>query len=312
MDLLAISLGELQPDEPLWGGLRAATAAGATGVEYWHPVRNGSGTGSADRDLAAIKSSGLSIACIATPTQLGTDARHESDAQILHEAIALAARHGVALVNTYFGYPADADDRVRIARYRERVLPVLELAERTGVTLVLENEFDCFGSDGVRADLTRRPAALRELVAAIDSPHFGLTFDACNALFAHLQPLQDFLRPLVDSIRYVHVKDGRRRSGPARAGWRSLQDSGQDFETCPLGEGEVGWPSLLAALAEQGYCGWYTSEPHAAPATRDEAWQELAVRFSSCAGTKAEPVVDGPARSQPTVHRQNARIDRPA
>jgi sugar phosphate isomerase/epimerase len=284
---LAISLGELGPDEQLSDGLRLAADSGVTGVEYWYPANHGA-TDSADFDLEMIAQRGLTTVCISTPTQLGTGHRYPADAEILREAIGLAGRHDIGLVNTYFGYPEAEDDAGRIAQYRERVLPVVQAAAQAGVTLVLENEFDCFGLDHARADLTRRPDALGALVAAIDSPHFGLTFDACNAFFAQVRPLEDFLRPLLGSVRYVHVKDGRRQPGPITGGWRPVTDSGQRFQTCPLGNGEVGWSELLAYLAAHQYSGWYTSEPHAEPATRNRSWLDLTERLHSCAAANSQ------------------------
>lgn len=266
---IALSAGELDQDEPVSHAVLLAASIGADGVELWYPANTGPRV---DDALALTQAHGLAVPCLATATQLASPNRWEQDLRTLTTAVNLAADHGIPLVNTYFGYPVERDDTAGIECYRQRLEPALDAAARRGVVITLENEFDCFGVDRCRSEVTRRPAALRHLAETIDSPHFGLTFDPCNAFFAGNDPLA-FLRETAEYVRYVHVKDGR-ATGDAAApsGWRLLTDSGVHYTTCDLGVGELDWPVLLDELAGLGYDGWFNLEPHADATTRDRAW----------------------------------------
>ncbi|MER7755158.1 sugar phosphate isomerase/epimerase family protein [Kitasatospora sp. NPDC097643] len=272
LPLVALSGTELTHGEPLDLLLDTALVLGADAVELWYPVNLARG----DRAAADSPSArGLPVVGIGSPTELGTPELADRDRRTLTEAVRLAAECGIPWVNTYFGYPAGTDDRQNADDYARALEPVLALAEERGVGITLENEFDCFGTDHRGVDLTRRPAAVARLVEVIGSPRFKLTFDACNALFAGLDPLA-YLDQLGEHIVHVHVKDGRRgpRASDAPDGWRTFHDRGVPCHTAPLGQGDVPWPAIVEALSAGGYTGAYSLEPHGDPQTRTEAWRQ--------------------------------------
>lgn len=264
---LAVSGVELDEGEEPRELAAAARAAGATGVELWHD-RNTSALG-VDRTIAVLAEAGLAFSCVTSQIELYVPAGVEEAQRALCETIELAARVGAPFANSYFGFAAVRDDAAAVAAYAAAVRPCVERAEALGVTLLLENEFNAFGLDPSRSDLTREPERVLALFEAVDSPAFGMTFDPTNFTFAGVEDHQRAYEVLADVIRYVHVKNGHQIAPGAapRPGWSRYTDYDDEYTTAPLDEGAVDWPALLARLRADGYDGWLCVEPHGA---RDE------------------------------------------
>jgi sugar phosphate isomerase/epimerase len=257
---VAFSGTEFDESDGVDEAIATATAAGIDAIEMWYPKNYRKDTVAGT--IAKLADAGMTTICISTPTSLYGARRNESTA-LLHEALELAERHGVGLVNTYFGNAPFVDDAAAGAAYTEAVKPIVRRAESLGVTIVLENEFDAFGWDPAGSDVTRRPSALAELCRRIDSPAFGLTFDPANFRCASVDAVHEALPALAADIRYVHVKDVVKLAddGPADD-WPRYTDHGDVYRTVRLGDGEVGWADLVADLSAHGYAGHYTLEPH--------------------------------------------------
>ncbi|MFD5556899.1 sugar phosphate isomerase/epimerase family protein [Streptomyces sp. NPDC127068] len=259
---IAVSGTEFTEADGVDGLIGMAGSAQCDAVEFWYPknaLRDG-----VDAAFRKLDRAGLRIACISTPSQL-YGAGEADSVPLLHEAITLAARTGSNRVNTYFGHAPVVDDERAIAAYADALAPVLDHAAAEEVVVVLENEFDAFGWDPAASDISRRPATLAALFARVDSPCFGLNFDAANFLCAGVSPARDALSALLPWVRYAHVKDAR----PAAAenppdGWTRYTDHGRAYDTAPLGAGEVDWPTIVDSLATAGYDGYLALEPHCA------------------------------------------------
>ncbi|MER8012040.1 sugar phosphate isomerase/epimerase family protein [Streptomyces sp. NPDC094149] len=260
---IAVSGTEFTDADGVDGLIEMARSAQCDAVEFWYP-KNAQKNG-VDAALHKLARAGLRIACVSTPSQLYGPG--EADGlPLLHEAITLAARAGSNRVNTYFGHAPVVDDKRAIAAYADALAPVLDHAATENVVVVLENEFDAFGWDPVGSDISRRPAALAALFARVDSPWFGLNFDAANFLCAAVSPARDALPLLLPWVRYAHVKDVRRASAKTPPdGWFRYTDHGRTYDTVPLGTGELDWPAMIGSLATSGYDGYLTLEPHCVP-----------------------------------------------
>ena len=123
-----------------------------------------------------------------------------------------------------------------------RTRAAVDRAERTDVTLVLENEKDIYGDT---------PGRVRDLLTAVDSPHLRAVFDPANYLEIGVRPYPDALLQVVEYVDQVHVKD-------ARFGERGGIE--------PPGEGDGRLPETLAALHDCGFAGPLSLEPHLAMA----------------------------------------------
>jgi sugar phosphate isomerase/epimerase len=271
---LAISGAEFDDDGGFDSLVETAHGTSCELVELWHPQHTAKGV---DELRRSLQDASLEAVCVSSPTELWHPERRREMQELLLEAIRVAGELGAAVANTYFGFGHERDDGRAIDEYAAALRPCLDAASECDVTIVLENEFNVFGSDPDRSDVTRRPGALSELFRKVDSPHFKANFDACNFLFAGVVPFPDAYATVGESIAYVHVKDGRAHHGEAPpSGWLTFEDYGLTYRTCPLGDGDVDWDALLRRLCDDGYGGILCLEPHAAPDEIPEAMVQAA------------------------------------
>ena len=109
---------------------------------------------------------------------------------------------------------------------------VLPLSSRLGIRVLIENVWNGF---------CENPDEMRDYIDEIDSPWVGVYFDIGNV--RKFGPSEDWIRTLGTRIVKLDVKD-----------W------GQKNSFCRLGEGDVNWPEVRAALAEIQFTGWATRE----------------------------------------------------
>jgi sugar phosphate isomerase/epimerase len=274
---IAISGTEFDDNEPAMALVTLALQFSVSYVEFWFPT-NSAAVG-LERSLQEIAAAGLHIACISTGSELYRDGGSVPDQHLLIEAIELASRVGAPYVNTYFGYARRRDDDTAIAVYGRLLKPCLEAAERCGVTIVLENEFDAFRHDPVESDITRRPVVLRRLAETVGHARFQLNFDPSNFYCAGIEPFPYAYKLLRDFIAYVHVKDVARGDDSLGGRWRVFPDNDDRYATRDLGSGAVNWHGLLAALRQDDYRGFLTVEPHATVAWRAAAFESACNRL---------------------------------
>ena len=82
---------------------------------------------------------------------------------------------------------------------------------------------------------------MRDYLDEIDSPWVGAYFDIGNV--RKFGPSEDWIRTLGRRIVKLDVKDWGRGNG-----------------FCKIGDGDVNWPEVRAALGEIGFTGWSTAE----------------------------------------------------
>lgn len=266
---IAVSGTEFSDSEPLGSLVDAATRVGVRALELWYPRNFG--------DLSPVEvrhvldEAGIEAICVSTPSELGDPRQAQDSADLLLAAIEVAAQIGATRANTYFGAPEQRDDRASIARYLHAVTPCLRRAEQLGVVIVLENEFDLFGTDTQQADLTRRPEAMRALLEAVGSPCFRANFDAANFVCAGVQAYPHAYTVLREYVAYAHVKDVLPVNDEAGSvGTRMFVDHGRAHITRPLGHGVIPWPDLLVEFASNPALDSLTLEPHLPREQRDE------------------------------------------
>jgi L-ribulose-5-phosphate 3-epimerase len=135
----------------------------------------------------------------------------------------------------------------RLARVREHLLGLADLARGSGVRLGIENEHSC-----LTGTVEEMEAVLHDLPPAT----FGAIWDPCNVLYVPDVPppnTQNITR-LAPRLFHVHVKDSVRRP-PATPG-------GLIAVGTPVGIGEVNWRGHLRALQASGYPGMFSLETH--------------------------------------------------
>ncbi len=115
------------------------------------------------------------------------------------------------------------------------------LAERAGLTLIVENEHACCLATG---------AQTARVLAEIGSPAVRAVWDPGNAFMAGELPFPTGYEAIKDFIAHVHVKDASVAPGALAPAW------------AVVGEGEIDWAGQLAALKQSGYAGWLSLETH--------------------------------------------------
>jgi sugar phosphate isomerase/epimerase len=173
---------------------------------------------------------------------------------VLKEAVDAAATLGAKVVNCYLAGLAPA---LFVAAAR----PAAEYAGRHGITIVLENEAH---------DDSGTARSVRSIVEAVDSPHFGTLFDACNYYQAGEEAYPYAYEVLKPFIRYAHLKGGCQYRPDLRPsdhrGGTMRGASGEHIAYVPIADGAVNIDGMLHRLARDGYQGFVTLEPHVPPA----------------------------------------------
>lgn len=148
--------------------------------------------------------------------------------------IDMAVRVGATTVRTVVGGAKIGGDRRPLAGrwqlFLDSVLAGLrecvEVAERAGVTLAVENHQDLASEE------------LLWLCDRISSEHFGITLDTANPLATAEEPL-DFFARVAPVVKHVHLKDYQ--VWPSDEGFRLVR--------CAVGQGLTDFPALLDTLA---------------------------------------------------------------
>ncbi|MDE3724136.1 sugar phosphate isomerase/epimerase [Nocardiopsis sp. N85] len=194
------------------------------------------------RAAEEIRASGVEVVAVAA--KIGDWSRPATgDFTVdLAELDVLARRCAVLGVRTVriMSYPSGGlTEPVWGRTVRARVGELARRAEDAGLVLAHEN---CAGWAGERAD-----RAL-DLIAHVDSPALRILFDVGNGV-AHGYDAAAMLRPLVEYVTHVHVKD-------------AVRTPDGDTAYVPPGEGGAGVEECLRVLADHGYRGALSIEPH--------------------------------------------------
>lgn len=148
-----------------------------------------------------------------------------------------AGGHSVLLVPGH-GQDGSIDEVKR--RASEQIRQVLPVAARRGVRILIENVWNEMfyrgnGGDRQTAD------ELAEFVDTFQSPWVGVHFDVGNHQ-KYGQPAE-WIRRLGPRIAKLDIKDWSEREG-----------------FCKIGDGDVDWAEVRAALQQIGYVGWAAAE----------------------------------------------------
>lgn len=165
-------------------------------------------------------------------------ADYARDAAELEVLARRCARLGTTFVRI-MSYPNDGfDDRDWRTEVLRRIRCLTLCAEQSGLTLLHEN---CSGWAGIGPEQTL------DLLAEVDSPALALLFDTGNGA-AYGYQAYDFLQPVVEHVRHVHVKDVESAvDGPV---YRLPGDGGARVADC------------FRLLIAHGFSGWVSLEPH--------------------------------------------------
>jgi sugar phosphate isomerase/epimerase len=194
-----------------------------------------------ERLRAAVDDAGLRVSCVDSRiANWGRPISGNLGADVAE--LATLAPRCRALGTRYLRIMSYPNDGLTIAQWGAEVVRRIRVltaqAADEGLILLHEN---CAGWAGDSAERTLR------LLDAVDSPALRLIFDIGNGIAYGYQPF-DFLSRVVDAVAHVHVKDGLLRGG-------------EPVWTNP-GGGECRVVDCLRLLAERGWTGVWSIEPH--------------------------------------------------
>ena len=169
--------------------------------------------------------------------------------------IEIAAALNSDCVSLWSGVLRDGiDDDSAMQRLVSGLRPVLDHAAEFNVVIGFEPEPGMFIDTMVRFD---------QLVERIAAPHFRLTLDIGHLHCLGETPLPDYIQRYAPRLVNAHLEDMRHGV----------------HEHLPLGEGEIDFPQVLAALEAAGYQGGVHVElardSHRGPQLARESWEFL-------------------------------------
>jgi sugar phosphate isomerase/epimerase len=260
LNRLAIS-GTEYPHRPLSELLDVAIQLGVSNLELWIPHNFVfEEIGEVERELTRR---GLSAAVISTWTQLNLPGDIVPRQTLIRQSIEAAKILRAGSVNTYFGAHPNRTPEESVQCYREAILPLVEMADKEGIFISLENEFETTGRD-----VTRSANGVLSVLEAVAHPAFKANFDPCNFYFAGEEPYPYAYELLKDHIGYIHLKDGMKyRPGfhPDPGEGFLWKDKSGDYVCCPMGMGAINFIPMLRKILESGYGGYLAFEPHVRP-----------------------------------------------
>jgi sugar phosphate isomerase/epimerase len=104
-------------------------------------------------------------------------------------------------------------------------------------------------------------SAAWRLIEGLDEELIGVVYDAGNMVYEGYEQYQFGLELLGAHVHHVHIKDARQEA---------LPEGGFQAKFCPIGEGQVRFDKLFAALKKQGYDGYFSFEDFSAKYPDDE------------------------------------------
>jgi sugar phosphate isomerase/epimerase len=214
----------------------------------------------ADEDLlkqveADLRKHGATVCCIDTPlfkcnlesagatagSTHGADERTLADQQtLLLHSIDLAKRFGTRYLRIFSFWRHGSLTPEIEERIADELVRPCELADRAGITLLLENEHACYL--GTAAETAR-------VIERIGSPALKMVYDPGNSFFAGEQPFPAGFESARNHYAHFHVKDACVNADGMPA-W------------CAMGEGEIDYSGLFTALKSANYAGVIALETH--------------------------------------------------
>jgi sugar phosphate isomerase/epimerase len=173
----------------------------------------------------------------------------------LKKVIATAPRLGIRQVNTFIGRDHTQSVEANWPRMLKTWKPIVDLAEKHGVRIGIENCPMLFTADEWPGgkNLGSSPALWRRLFADLGSPNLGLNYDPSHLAFQkmdYLKPIREF----ADRFFHVHAKDVRVDQHLVDEHGVFAHPNLYHFPKLP-GLGDIHWGQFFSVLGDSGYRG---------------------------------------------------------
>jgi sugar phosphate isomerase/epimerase len=193
----------------------------------------------------ALDGAGVAVSAIGSPIgKIPVEAPLAPELDRLRRIADIAGSLGTSLVRVFsFFVPAGRGADEFRGPVLDRMAALAGIAEERGLVLAHENEKEIYGD---------RPERCAEIITTVDSPALRATFDAANFVQCGVAPHTEAYPLLAPHLEYLQVKDALAATG----------------QVVPAGQGDGQVRLTLAALAESGFAGFVSLEPHLAVAGR--------------------------------------------
>lgn len=210
------------------------------------------------RARRALKSHSMSVSCLASPfykcdmesaqatvagrMHLAQARGYDQQLELLERLCDLADQFETNLIRVFsFWRRGDLTPEIEQHIVESFEAP-LNVAEKRGVTLCLENEHACYLGTG---------AAVARIAGRVNSPRLAVCWDPGNGLAAGETPYPDGYNHVRGRVVHVHIKDAVLKDGEPQ--W------------CVVGQGVIDYSGQFAALKRDGYEGFVSLETHYVP-----------------------------------------------
>jgi sugar phosphate isomerase/epimerase len=192
-----------------------------------------------ERAAGILAAHDLAVSSIGSP--LGkVDIRDDFDAHLVRadRALAVAHRLGAPFIRIFsFFLRPDQPPQQHRDEVLRRMAALAERAAPTGIVLLHENE------KGIYGDI---PERVLDIVESVGSPALRLAWDPANFVQVGVRPFTEGYSMLRPHTIYVQVKDAVLATGVV----------------VPAGEGDGQVRETVRALADDGFDGFFSMEPH--------------------------------------------------
>lgn len=189
-------------------------------------------------------------------TMDGNLEKRQASIEHLKKVILASARLGVNLAATFIGRDQTKNVEENLKLVKEIWPPILELAEKNGVRIAIENCPMLFGTEQWPGgqNLMTTPVIWDKIFQILDSDFLGLNYDPSHFVWQ----MMDYITPLYDfknKIFHVHYKDIKLY--PEKLKQTGTMSYPLDYMAPKLpGLGDVDWGKYVSALTDIGYDGY--------------------------------------------------------
>ncbi|HWG43613.1 MAG TPA: sugar phosphate isomerase/epimerase family protein [Gemmataceae bacterium] len=243
--------------------LRQAATLGAEGVEHYDGFFKSLDEAGVAPVRRTLEETGQISSLLCFSPDFTHPERAERARQVERQktAIDLCVALGIRHCRTLSGqrYP-EMTRKEGIERTVEGITRSLPYAERKGVVLCMENHY----KDGnwQYPEFAQPEDIFLEIIARIDSPHFGVQYDPSNATVGGFDPV-GFLEKVKDRVVSMHASDRYLAPGATLDDLR--QTDGSLGYSDKLRHGETGkglndYDAIFRILSGAGFAGWISVE----------------------------------------------------
>ncbi len=174
----------------------------------------------------------------------------------LKNLIKASKKLGVGMVTTFIGRDQSKTVEENLELVKEVWPPIIELAEKEGVKIAIENCPMLFGPDQWPGgqNLMTTPAIWKKVFEILPSDNLGINYDPSHFVWQMI----DYIKPIYefqDKIFHVHYKDIK--VYPDKLNQVGIMAYPLEFMSPKLpGLGDVDWGKYVSALTDIGYDGY--------------------------------------------------------